>query len=160
MGDGASVDAEAVAAEAGVTEAGIGALGAELRTLVSALYRRYRSHRPPGELGDAATSVLLRLQKKGPQTLTALCEHAGVSLGSMSQTIRRLEELHYVDRSKDPADGRRVLLSATDTGATVAADVRARMEGWFDGQLAALEPDERTRLAAVIPILRKLAAND
>lgn len=135
----------------------ISALGAELRTLVSALHRRYRSHRPPGELGEAALSVLLRLQKAGPQTLTALCEHAGVSLGSMSQTIRRLEQLDYVHRAKDPHDGRRVLLSATRAGAAVAADVRARMEEWFDGQLAALDPAERARLDAVIPILRKLA---
>ena len=77
----------------------------------------------------------------------------------MSQTIRRLEELHYVDRCKDPADGRRVLLSATGFGLAVAADVRARADGWFDGQLAALEPDERVKLESVLPILRKLTAS-
>lgn len=34
------------------------------------------------------------------------------------------------------------------------------MEGWFDSQLAALEPDERAALESVIPILRKLAATE
>jgi len=136
----------------------VSALGAELRMLVSALNRRYRSRRPPGELGEAALSVLLRLQKSGPQTLTSLCEHAGVSLGSMSQVIRRLEELHYVGRSKDLADGRRVILAATDGGVAVVAEVRARLESWFDSQLAALQPEELAKLESAIPVLHKLAA--
>ena len=141
-------------------DASVGVLAAELRALVSALHRRYRSHRPRGDLGDAALSVLLRLQKAGPQTLTSLCDHAGVSLGSMSQSIRRLEELHYLERSKDRADGRRVLLTATRSGLEVAADVRARADGWFDGQLAALEPEERAKLESVLPILHKLTATE
>lgn len=141
-------------------EANVGELGAELRAVVSALNRRYRSQRPVGELGDAALGVLIQLQKAGPQTLTQLCERAGVSLGSMSQSIRRLEQLGYVDRSKDPTDGRRVLLSATECGTAVALEVRTRVAGWLDDQLAALSPEERDRLASVLPILNKLAATE
>ncbi len=54
-------------------------------------------------------------------------------------------ESGYVDRSRDPEDGRRVLFTATGPGLAIAVKVRARMEGWFDSQLAALEPDERPR---------------
>jgi DNA-binding MarR family transcriptional regulator len=135
----------------------ISALGSELRSTVSALNRRYRSQRPPGELGEAATAVLLRLQKVGPQTLTELSGQAGVSLGSMSQVIRRLEQLNHVSRSSDPRDGRRVLLNATPGGRAIAGDVRARLEEWFDGELAQLSADEVGRLEAALPVLQKLA---
>ena len=54
-------------------------LGAQLRSAVGRLYRRFRSERPEGGLGDAALAVLTRLQKHGPQTLTELSEHDRVS---------------------------------------------------------------------------------
>lgn len=135
----------------------ISTLGTELRTLVAALNRRYRSQRPAGELGEAAMAVLLRLQKVGPQTLTDLSSNAGVSLGSMSQTLRRLEELDYVAREPDPRDRRRTLLAATPVGLEVAADVRARLEAWFDEQITQLEEDDLQRLESSLPALRKLA---
>ena|GEM_PF-545937 len=146
--------------EATAQEPAIGALGGELRSVVSALYRRYRSQRPRGELGDAALDILLRLQKAGPLTLTELSERARVSLGSMSQPLRRLEELGYVDRARDTADRRRVLLMATESGSAIAAEVRASVAARVDQQIALLSPAERARLASAIPILQAIAGTN
>src|ERR1700749_4961538 len=60
-------------------------LGGQVRSTVGRLYRRFRSERPEGSLGDAALEVLTRLHKAGPQTLTELSELARVSPASMSQ---------------------------------------------------------------------------
>jgi len=51
-----------------------------------------------------------------------------------------------------------VILAATDAGVAVAAEVRARLESWFDSQLAALQPEELAKLESAIPVLHKLAA--
>src|ERR1700728_4172010 len=81
-------------------------LGGQLRSAVGRLYRRFRSERPEGGLGDAALAVLTRLHKHGPQTLTELSEHDRVSPASMSQTVNRLTSAGYGVRARDPGDGR------------------------------------------------------
>src|ERR1700728_2454451 len=81
-------------------------LGGQVRSAVGRLYRRFRSERPEGSLGDAALAVLTRLHKHGPQTLTELSEHDRVSPASMSQTVNRLTSAGYGVRARDPGDGR------------------------------------------------------
>ena len=66
------------------------AVSTEVRVAVSRVYRRFRSERARGELGDAAIGVLTQLRKKGPQTLKSLSDLTHVTPGSMSQTVNRL----------------------------------------------------------------------
>src|SRR5438128_4284363 len=93
-----------------VDEAG---LGGQLRSTVGRLYRRFRSERPEGSLGDTALEVLTRLHKNGPQTLTELSEYDHVAPASMSQTVNRLTSAGYAIRTPDPNDRRKVLFSTT-----------------------------------------------
>lgn len=132
-------------------------IGADLLAVVSILHRRFRSRLSSAGVGEAATTVLLWLQRVGPRTLTDVCEHTGVSLGSMSQTIRRLEDLRYVDRTPDPNDRRRVLLAATPDGAAKALAVRQDMADHLSGILAGLDARDRRSLAAALPAFRRLA---
>src|SRR6266567_1231181 len=86
-------------------------LGGQMRLAVGRLYRRFRSERPEGGLGDAALAVLTHLHKHGPQSLTELSEHDRVSPASMSQTVNRLTSAGYAVRTRDPDDRRKVLFS-------------------------------------------------
>ncbi|HEY0261190.1 MAG TPA: MarR family transcriptional regulator [Lacisediminihabitans sp.] len=134
-----------------------GSLGAELRTAVGRMYRRFRSERTAGELGDAAISVLNRLQKHGPQSLKALSDHAHVTPGSMSQTVNRLTGAGYAVRIPDPTDGRRVLFETTQEGSRIAMATLARSIAWLDTQLDSLTPSERETLAGAASLLRRIA---
>src|ERR1700734_761189 len=87
-------------------------LGSEVRSAIGRLYRRFRSERPEGGLGDGALEVLTHLHKHGPQTLTELSEHDRVSPASMSQTVNRLTSAGYAVRAREPHDRRKVLCSA------------------------------------------------
>src|ERR1700685_2271896 len=107
-------------------------LGGQVRSAVGRLYRRFRSERPEGSLGDAALAVLSRLQKYGPQTLTELSEQDRVSPASMSQTVNRLTAAGYPLRPPDPDDRRKVLFSATAAGAELARTARAERNAWLD----------------------------
>lgn len=133
------------------------ALGEEIAAAIARIYRRFRSERVSGDLGDAATAVLILLHKKGPQTLTALSEHEHVTPASMSQVVNRLTTADYAARSRDPQDGRKVLLSATPLGSELVIAARARRYAWFSAQLAELPKDDRAALARAATLLRQIA---
>jgi DNA-binding MarR family transcriptional regulator len=95
-------------------------VGADLRRAVVRLYSRFRSERVEGEVADAALLVLIVLLKQDQLSLSDLAEAAKVTLGSMSQTVRRLElngrlaELSAAERA-DIARVSAVLLRIADS---------------------------------------------
>jgi DNA-binding MarR family transcriptional regulator len=132
-------------------------LGGQVRTAVGRLYRRFRSARPEGDLGDAALAVLTRLHKHGPQTLTELSEHDRVSPASMSQTVNRLTSAGYAVRTPDPDDRRKVLFSTTAEGDELASEARARRNAWLDQRLQALSAEDRAVIARAAALLASIA---
>jgi DNA-binding MarR family transcriptional regulator len=132
-------------------------LGAQLRSAVGRLYRRFRSERPEGSLGDGALAVLTYLNKHGPQTLTELSEHDRVSPASMSQTVNRLTSAGYAVRGRDPGDRRKVLFSATTKGDELASAARLQRNAWLDEQLRVLSAEDRAVIARAAALLRGIA---
>jgi DNA-binding MarR family transcriptional regulator len=135
------------------------ALGGQVRAAVGRLYRRFRSERPEGGLGDAALEVLTYLHKQGPQTLTALSEQGQVSPASMSQTVNRLTSAGYAVRTRDPGDGRKVLLRTTTEGDVLAGATRAQRNAWLDQRLRALSAEERAVIARATELLSRIAGS-
>src|SRR6202167_6321016 len=132
-------------------------LGGQVRSAVGRLYRRFRSERPEGGLGDGALEVLTRLHKHGPQTLTELSEHDRVSPASMSQTVNRLTSAGYAVRTPDPDDRRKVLFRTTTEGDELARATRARRNAWLDQRLHALSAEDRAVIARATALLRSIA---
>ena len=132
-------------------------LGGQVRSAIGRLYRRFRSERPEGSLGDTALEVLTRLHKHGPQTLTELSEHDRVSPASMSQTVNRLTSAGYAVRTRDPGDGRKVLFSATAEGDELASAARAQRNAWLDQRLRALSAEDRAVITRATAILSRIA---
>jgi MarR family transcriptional regulator, organic hydroperoxide resistance regulator len=64
-------------------------------------------------------SVLDHLDEVDPITLKGLARHMGVTAGTMSLTIDRLERKGYVARMRDPGDRRRVHVRLTAAGLRV-----------------------------------------
>jgi DNA-binding MarR family transcriptional regulator len=132
-------------------------LGDQLRSTVGRLYRRFRSERPEGSLGDGALEVLTWLHKNGPQTLTELSGHAQVAPASMSQSVNRLTSAGYAIRTPDPNDGRKVLFSATCEGAEIALSARRQRNEWLDAQLHALSRADQNTIARACVLLDEIA---
>lgn len=152
MGKDATEDTSAAARASGQDE-----LGPQLRAAVGRLYRRFRSERPEGALGDAALAVLTRLHKYGPQSLTELSEHDRVSPASMSQTVNRLTSAGYAVRARAQDDRRKVLFTATEEGHEAAAAARAQRNAWLDERLRALSADDRRVIARATELLNRIA---
>jgi DNA-binding MarR family transcriptional regulator len=102
--------------------------------------------------------VLATLQRGGPPyTLspTDIYTSLMISSGGLTHRLKRLEKAGLVRRVPSPSDGRSLLVSLTDEGYSRTRDAFAEDMRLEMSWLAALSPEERKILAA---LLRKLHA--
>jgi DNA-binding MarR family transcriptional regulator len=133
-------------------------IAAALRVSVGLLVRRLRQIPVEGELTLSETSALARLDRGGPTTPGALARQEQISPQSMGATLGALEARGLIERASDPADGRRAVMSITDAGRQLLRSRRtAKVEQLSRALAAEFTPDELERLAAIAPLLERLA---
>jgi DNA-binding MarR family transcriptional regulator len=132
-------------------------VASDLRVVLGQLVRRLRAeHRFSLSQG----SVLGRLDREGPQSVSDLAAAERVRPQSMAQTVSDLEGDGLVERRPDPSDKRRQLVSLTVQGnEALQADRRHRV-GWL---AAAIDEDlsaqEQAVLSDAVELLRRLTEN-
>jgi len=131
------------------------ALATELREALGQLVRRLRvEHAFPLPQG----TVLGRLDREGPQSVSDLAAGARMRPQSMAQNVQELEARGFVRRRPDPDDRRRAFVELTDAGREALALDRAHREGWLARALESeLTARERELLERAAPLLRRLA---
>jgi DNA-binding MarR family transcriptional regulator len=134
------------------------ALAGELRILISQLRHRLREQTHLGDYTWSQTSVIIRLERDGPATVSALARAEGVRQQSMGTTISTLEAAGLVNGSPDPADGRQTILSLTDACREMIQANRAAKEDWlFRAIQTKLSPAEQKQLATALELLKRIA---
>ncbi|MDY0747613.1 MarR family transcriptional regulator [Paucibacter sp. R3-3] len=134
------------------------ALAGELRISVGKLIRRVREHSASGDFSSSQKSVLLRLERDGPATVSALARAESVKPQSMRITVAALEAQGAIRGEPDPGDGRKTLIALTEDFREALKTQRAAKEDWlFRALQAQLTPQEQKELAATIPLLQRLA---
>jgi DNA-binding MarR family transcriptional regulator len=130
------------------------ALAADVRELVSHLLRTLRArHAFP----LAQASALGQLERDGVTSIGALATAAKVRPQSMAQTVRELEELGFVERSADPDDARRALISLTSSGRRSLEQQRTERDGWLAEELQQhCTPEERESIRVAMQALRRV----
>jgi DNA-binding MarR family transcriptional regulator len=129
----------------------------ELRLVLGQLLRRLRAeHRFPLAHG----SVLGRLDREGPQSVSDLALAERVRPQSMAQTVKDLESDGLVRRRSDPADGRRALVEFTEKGRAALEEDRSHRAGWLASQIDELTPDEQVVIARATEIFRQMAQSE
>jgi DNA-binding MarR family transcriptional regulator len=88
-------------------------------------------------------SVLDHLDEVDPITLNGLARHMGVTSGTMSLTIDRLERKGYVVRLRDVADRRRVHVRLTSAGVRVREASSVLDPPLVEAMVARLTDEER-----------------
>ena len=136
------------------------ALARDLRLLVGALKRRLREQAHTGDLTPSQASVLLRLEREGPATVTSLARAEGIRPQSMGATVAVLEAAGHVANAPDPADGRQTLLSLTPACRAWITAGRAAREDWLSRAIhRELDAAEQHRLAAALTLLKRVVAS-
>ncbi|MBN3832239.1 MarR family transcriptional regulator [Burkholderia sp. Ac-20344] len=133
-------------------------LAGELRISVGKLMRRMREQIHPNDLTSSQKSVLLRLDRDGPATVSALARAESVRPQSMRVTVAALETLGAVSGEPDPSDGRQTLIALTPGFRKVLQANRAAKDDWlFRALHAQLSDAERAELASAVKLLQRLA---
>jgi DNA-binding MarR family transcriptional regulator len=149
---------DAAAGDASPDPADIEQIATAVLVSVGLLTRRLRQIQVPGQLTLPELSALTRLDRDGPATTTQLAKIEQISVQSMGATLGSLETRGVVERRPDPDDGRRWVLSVTDSGRQVLHERRsARARVLADGLAAHFDPGEMTQLMAAAPLLERLA---
>jgi DNA-binding MarR family transcriptional regulator len=134
-------------------------LALEMRTLIGKLKRKLREQTDHGDFTSSQASVLLRLEKEGPATVSNLARAEAMRPQSMSAAIAPLEAAGLVSGAPDPDDGRQTLLSLTKKCRDLIEERRAAKQDWLTRMiLAKLSVQEQERLATGIEIIARLVA--
>ena len=134
------------------------ALAGELRISVGKLIRRVRELAEPGDFTPTQKSALLRLERDGPVTVSALAREEGVRPQSMRVTVAALEEIGVISGKPDPTDGRQTLIDLTPAFSKTMRANRAAKDDWLVRALQSqLSPPEQKQLAAAVKLLQRLA---
>jgi DNA-binding MarR family transcriptional regulator len=133
------------------------ALALELRTSLGKLKRKLRGQAGHEDLTSSQVSVLLRLEKDGPATVSNLARAEAMRPQSMSAVIAPLGAAGLVSGTPDPNDGRQTLFSLTKMCRKRMLERRAAKQDWLTRTIQArLSAQEQEKLAAALEILARL----
>jgi DNA-binding MarR family transcriptional regulator len=130
------------------------ALAHELRETVGRVIRRLRAE--PGPPFSQLT-VLGRVDREGPASISDLATAERMRPQSMAQIVHDLEDSGLVSRRPDPRDRRRSFVELTAAGRTALEASRARREDWLTRALdRQLDGRERELLREALVLLDRL----
>ena len=137
------------------------ALAVDLRVVIGQLRRRLREQASFGDLTFSQTSVLSRLDREGPATVTSLARAEGMRSQSMGATVSALQAAGLVSGAADPKDGRQTILSLTPSCQEWLKAGRAAREDWlFRTIQSKLSPEEQEELGSAVALLKRLAEGE
>jgi DNA-binding MarR family transcriptional regulator len=136
----------------------VGEVAGALRVAVGLVVRKLKQSSVEGELTVPESSALSRLERGGPATSSDLARLERISPQSMGVTVAALLDRGLVERSRDPEDGRRIVLSITETGLRTVHDKRgARTEQIAAALRAGFSDEELGQLRTAAALLERLA---
>ncbi|MFC7247919.1 MarR family winged helix-turn-helix transcriptional regulator [Catellatospora aurea] len=99
-------------------------------------------------LTPSRTTLLWLLRSSGPSTQRALADGLGVSARTVTGLVDGLEATGFVTRQPHPTDRRALLVSFTEHGAAVVADMERQQAGFADLLFGGMSEDRFECLSA------------
>lgn len=129
-----------------------------LHSLSIHVLRRARTADKETGLSPERLSLLSVLAFAGPRSVSALAEIEGVSRPAISRIVGSLEAQGLVDRTRDPDDGRGVVVRGTAKGRKLVERGRRRRVELIDKELRGLSRRDLSVLEDALEILAGLDA--
>lgn len=135
----------------------IAQLATTLRDAIYRFNRRSRQARPVGDLTVAQLSALTSLKLGEALTPSELADIERVQPPTMTKLVAKLEERGLVQRTPHPTDRRQVILSTTESGKAILAQIERVRDEWLSRRLSELSTEEREILRRAAEILQRVA---
>jgi DNA-binding MarR family transcriptional regulator len=138
-----------------------GGVATSLLASISVLVRRVRQVPAEGGLSMPERTALSCLDRSGPTTSSALAREVQITAQAMGATLSALRARGLIERRPDPDDGRRMVLTVTESGLQALKNKRNARAELVARALTRGEftPSELEQLAAAAPLLERLAQN-
>lgn len=131
-------------------------LAAEMRTVFRKLKMRVREH-GGNDLTPSQVSVVLRLERDGPATVSSLARAESMRPQSMSAIVAPLQKSGLIRGAADASDGRQTLMSLTPKCQKWLQEGRAARQDWIATTIAQkLSVQEQEKLRAALELLARL----
>ena len=128
-----------------------------MRTVFRKLKLRVREHGGGNDLTPSQSSVVLRLEKDGADTVSGLARAEGMRPQSMSAIVAPLQESGLVRGAPDPSDGRQTLMSLTPKCLKWLREGRAARQDWIATTISQkLSLQEQVKLQEALKLLTRL----
>lgn len=131
-------------------------LAGEVRSVCMRISRRARFENV-GTVAPHQFSVLAKLEGGG-STPRRLADIECVSAPSMSRTLGSLCDLGAVERTPDPQDGRKVVVTISKAGRVMLSEARRSRDAWMFERVRALSEQDCAVLRQAQQILEKVVA--
>ena len=136
---------------------GAHALAAELRVVLGKLIRKLRQEIHVGGLSTSQVTVMGRLDREGPATVSTLARADSMRPQSMGAIVADLEKAGLVQGAPDPRDGRQTLWSPTEAGQALILSSRAAREDWlYQTIISKLSAADQAQLAVSVDLLKRI----
>jgi DNA-binding MarR family transcriptional regulator len=137
-------------------------LASSLRAAISALHKGLRKQT---NLANAFSmteiETIAHLNRNRQLLPTALAKLTRVKTQSMSQILKKLENLGIIKRTASKEDKRNVYISITAAGKKEVEKNRYERDEWLKNAIESnLNEKEKTLLEKVLPVLNKLTSNN
>src|SRR5271167_4207616 len=133
----------------------------EVKVVFGRLRRRIRALALIDDLSSSQAAVLTRLHKEGPSSTSVLAGKEAVSHQAIGAILAVLEARGFIQRSPDPTDGRRQLISLTAAGVGQAENHIGAREEWLARVLQdGLTEDERRAVRHAMTLLDRLTESN
>jgi len=144
-----------------VSDADASKVAPDLRLAVGRLARRLRqlyALRRGEELSFIELAVLSRLHRDGPASASRLANGERVTAQAVGAAVAALHQRGLVQRTPDPHDRRKTIVSLTDPGrSALTLREQAVIDRMVQAVASGYTPAERRQLAAAAPLLERLA---
>ncbi len=132
-------------------------LASDLRSIAGQLKRRLRERGGRNELTPSQVSVLVRLEKNGPDTVSSLARAEGMRPQSMSALVAPLQDAGLVHGTADPNDKRQTLMSLTPKCVKWLREGRAAKQDWLTQTISQkLSSREQEKLRTALELMARL----
>lgn len=133
-------------------------LADELAIMAVRLIRWLRAVDESPRLSGPEASALAAIIYSGGLSPSALADLEQVRRPTISRTVDALAARELVERRPDTADKRAVRIIATEQGRLLWQAGQLRRVGPLTERIAALSAEERSRLEAMLPLLKQITS--
>lgn len=133
-------------------------LASSLRTTISLLHKSLRKQMYSiNALSLTEMETIGHLIRNTALLPSELANLTRVKTQSMSQILKKFEELELIIRTPSKEDGRKVYISLTESGKQAVEQTRLERDQWLSEAIEEnLTKEEKALLEKVIPVLNKI----